>query len=84
MGLISYIIISNFINVIKPSHPILSPSDNLCRFLTEKIGLSERSMDLGIRHSIIENAPLPIVLKSFGLISLSQYALILKWQEEND
>ena len=52
-------------------------------FLHEKIGLSEKAIKLGIKQSKNENAPLAIVLWSFGLINLRQYEDIIEWQNQS-
>ena len=69
--------------MINSSKPINNPSDELCDFIIYKIGISQSALDLGIKRSIIENAPLPIVMWSYGLISLHQLKLILSWQKNN-
>ena len=69
--------------MINSSKPINNPSDELCDFIIYKIGISQSTLDLGIKRSIIENAPLPIVMWSYGLISLHQLKLILSWQKNN-
>ncbi len=46
------------------------------------MGLSESAINLGLRQAEIEQAPLPIVLWSFGLLTLSQFQIVLDWQEE--
>tara|TARA_B100000700_G_C15044284_1_gene857044 strand:+ start:1545 stop:1754 length:210 start_codon:yes stop_codon:yes gene_type:complete len=56
------------------------PSDSLIRFLQTKIGLSDEAINLGIRQADLEQAPLPIVLWSFGLLSLRQYETVLDWE----
>tara|TARA_Y100001968_G_scaffold287967_1_gene289859 strand:+ start:2361 stop:2576 length:216 start_codon:yes stop_codon:yes gene_type:complete len=70
--------------MIYTSHPQDPPSEELCLFLSEKIGLTDNAINLGKRHSEIENSPLPIVLWTFGLINVDQYAEILKWQNDNN
>ena len=69
--------------MIKSTHPQPPPSEELCTFLRKEIGLTAKELDLGIRHSQAEHAPLAIVLWSFGLINLSQYQQILSWQYDN-
>ena len=59
------------------SHRQPSPSPKLIAYLQQKVGISESALNLGIRQSEIEQAPLPIVLWSFGLISLAQLQVIL-------
>ncbi len=61
------------------SHPQENPSEELVTFLRRNIGLDEDAIKLGIRQSIIEQSPLPIVLWSFGLLTLSQYQEVLDY-----
>ncbi len=56
------------------------PSVDLIKFLIQKIGLSENAINLGIRQSNIEQAPLGIILWSFGLLTIDQYQRVLDWQ----
>ena len=65
------------------SHNQPSPSTSLLNYLQQNIGLSKKAMELGIRQSELEQAPLPIVLWSFGLLSLKQYQQVLDWEKEN-
>ena len=68
------------INTTKPINP---PSKELCNFIIENVGISQSAIDLGIKRSCLENSPLPIVLWSYGLITLSQLKVILTWQKEH-
>ena len=65
------------------SHPNPTPSKDLCNYLENHIGLTPEALKLGLRQSLVENAPLPIVLWSFGLITQAQLDNVLKWQNEN-
>jgi len=38
---------------------------------------------MGIRQSEVEQAPLPVVLWRFGLISLEQLEQVLDWQDQH-
>ena len=69
--------------MINSSKPINPPSDELCDFITDKLGISHSAMELGLKRSCLENSPLPIVLWSYGLITLSQLKVILTWQKEH-
>ena len=51
-------------------------SDALLQFLQRRLGLSPSALELGQRQAELEQAPLPIVLWSFGLLSLQQLSLI--------
>lgn len=61
------------------SSPQGPPPEALITFLRHQIGLNDRSLELGLRQSQLEQAPLPVVLWRFGLISLDQYAQVLDW-----
>ena len=67
--------------MINTNKPINKPSQELCNFIVEKIGISHSALSLGIKRSIIENSPLPVVLWTYGLISINQLELILSWQK---
>jgi hypothetical protein len=54
----------------------------MVRFLRHQLGLSENALQLGIKQSQLEQAPLPAVLWRFGLISLEQFDTVLTWQEQ--
>jgi hypothetical protein len=57
------------------------PSGALLRFLRHNLALGESALALGIRQSHLEQAPLPVVLWRFGLISLEQLDQVLAWQD---
>ena len=59
------------------NYPISPPSTELCNFIILKVGLNESALNFGIKKAILENAPLPIILFSYGLINLKQYQKIL-------
>jgi hypothetical protein len=59
------------------------PSPPLVRYLRQQIGLGESALELGIKQAQQEQAPLPVVLWRFGLISLEQLDQVLAWQEQN-
>ena len=69
--------------MINTSKPINPPSDKLCKFIVDKLGISKSALDLGIKRSSLENTPLPIVMWSYGLLTLVQLKLIFDWQKEN-
>ena len=58
------------------------PSPQLLQFLREQLGLSDDALKLGQRQAELEQAPLPIVLWSFGLLNLSQYQAVLDWSQD--
>ena len=55
-------------------------TDALLQFLKLRLGLSPSALDLGQRQAELEQAPLPIVLWSFGLLSLQQLEEVFDWQ----
>ena len=52
----------------------------LLHFLQRRLGLSPSALELGQRQAELEQAPLPIVLWSFGLLSLQQLEDVFDWQ----
>jgi len=69
--------------MINSSKPINPPSDELCDFIIEKLGISKSALELGIKRSSLENSPLPIVMWSYGLLTLPQLKMILSWENNN-
>ena len=65
--------------MVHSSDPQPQASPLLLQFLRERLGLSEQALQLGQRQAELEQAPLPVVLWSFGLLSLSQYQQVLDW-----
>ena len=55
-------------------------TDGLLHFLQRRLGLSPSALELGQRQAELEQAPLPIVLWSFGLLSLQQLEDVFDWQ----
>ena len=55
-------------------------TDALLQFLQRRLGLSPSALELGQRQAELEQAPLPIVLWSFGLLSLQQLEEVFEWQ----
>tara|TARA_B100000700_G_C14860137_1_gene768237 strand:+ start:552 stop:767 length:216 start_codon:yes stop_codon:yes gene_type:complete len=68
--------------MINTNKPINPPSDLLCNFIIDKVGISQSALDLGVKRSCLENSPLPIVMWSYGLLTLSQLKLVLNWQKK--
>ena len=62
------------------SHPQPTASKELQDFLLARLGLSSNALNLGLRQAELEQAPLPIVLWSFGLLSLEQLQQVLDWE----
>jgi len=69
--------------MINTSNSINPPSDELCNFMIEEIGITDRALRLGVKRCTLENSPLPIVMWSYGLITLSQLKIILLWLKDN-
>ena len=57
------------------------PASELVRYLRQDLGLSENALSLGLKQAQLEQAPLPVVLWRFGLISLEQFDQVLRWQD---
>ena len=69
--------------MINTNNSINPPSDELCNFIIDKLGISQEALELGMKRSFLENSPLPIVMWSYGLITLSQLKIILLWLKNN-
>ena len=69
--------------MINTSNSINPPSVELCNFIIDKLGISQEALELGMKRSCLENSPLPIVMWSYGLITLSQLKIILLWLRNN-
>ena len=57
------------------------PASALVDYLRREIGLSDDALALGVRQSVQEQAPLPVTLWRFGLLSLGQLDQVYDWQE---
>ena len=55
-------------------------TEALLQFLQRRLGVSPSALELGQRQAEMEQAPLPIVLWSFGLLSLQQLEDVFDWQ----
>ena len=51
---------------------INSSNKKIISFLVDEIGLEESSIELGIKLSINNNSPLPILLWSYGLLTIEE------------
>ena len=69
--------------MINTSKPITQASEELCNYILDDVGISKSALELGIKRSCLENSPLPIVMWSYGLLTLSQLNRILSWQKDN-
>ena len=70
--------------MVHSSDPHPPPSPLLLQFLRERLGLSDKALQLGQRQAELEQAPLPVVLWSFGLLSLHQYQQVLDWINDQE
>lgn len=61
--------------------PQIPPPAALLRHLRHQLGLSEQALELGLKQAAQEQAPLPVVLWRYGLISLEQLEELLSWQD---
>ena len=57
------------------------PPSALVDYLRRDIGLSDDAIALGVRQSVQEQAPIPVTLWRFGLLSLGQLDQVYDWQE---
>ena len=55
-------------------------TDALLQFLQRRLGLTPSGLELGQRQAELEQRPPPIVLWSFGLLSLQQLEDVFDWQ----
>ena len=69
--------------MININNSINPPSEELCNFIIDKLGISQSALELGLKRSSVENSPLPIVMWSYGLITISQLQVILLWLKDN-
>ena len=69
--------------MINTNNSINPPSDELCNFIITKLGINQSALELGMKRSYLENSPLPIVMWSYGLITLTQLKMILLWLKDN-
>ena len=67
----------------KTTNAINPPTEELCNFILYKLGIGQNVLELGKKRCYLENSPLPIVMWSYGLITISQLKIILIWLKEN-
>ena len=72
------------LTMVLSSQPQPPPSTQLLDFLQRRLGLSSNALTLGLRQAELEQAPLPVVLWSFGLLSLDQLQQVLDWQDAQE
>tara|TARA_Y100001968_G_scaffold291583_1_gene296130 strand:+ start:141 stop:350 length:210 start_codon:yes stop_codon:yes gene_type:complete len=69
--------------MVNTNKPINQPSEELRDFMIYKLGISQSALELGLKRSFLENSPLPIVMWSYGLLTLTQLKIILSWQKNH-
>tara|TARA_Y100001968_G_C19436174_1_gene759830 strand:+ start:472 stop:681 length:210 start_codon:yes stop_codon:yes gene_type:complete len=69
--------------MINTNNTIDPTSKELCNFIIGKLGINQSALELGLKRCSLENAPLPIVMWSYGLITISQLKIILLWLKDN-
>ncbi len=69
--------------MINTNKAINPPSEELRLFIIDKLGISQSALELGVKRSSLENSPLPIVMWSYGLITIFQLQTILLWLKDN-
>ena len=69
--------------MVNTNKPINRPSEELLDFIIYKLGISQSALDLGLKRSHLENSPLPIVMWSYGLLTLPQLNIILTWEKDH-
>ncbi len=69
--------------MINTNTPINPPSEELCDFIIDKLGINQSALELGVKRSSLENSPLPVVMWSYGLINHYQLKIILLWLKDN-
>ena len=69
--------------MINTNNSINPPSNELCNYIIDKLGISQSALELGLKRSSLENSPLPIVMWSYGLITIFQLQTILLWLKDN-
>ena len=69
--------------MLNTNNSINPASDELCNFIIDKLGISQEALELGLKRSSLENSPLPIVMWSYGLLTLKQLKIIFLWQKEH-
>ena len=60
-------------------------SENIIHFLVDEIGLDESVIELGLKLSLRKKTPLPILLWSYGMLTLEEldklYTILFKKME---
>ena len=59
-------------------------SEDLINFLKKEFDLTDDAINLAIKYSQLESAPISITLLTFGIITLTQYQSLLDWLYPNN
>ncbi|WP_036530774.1 DUF2949 domain-containing protein [Neosynechococcus sphagnicola] len=59
----------------------MNVNTQLIQFLRHDLAVSSTEIDIMLRHCERENAPLPMLLWKYGLVSLQQLGQIFDWLE---
>ena len=65
------------------THKFSYPTTELYVFLSSDLNLTDNAINLGIKQSQNECAPISVVLWNLGLINLDQFQELLNWQIRN-
>ena len=69
--------------MIRTTHKEPDPDIKLIEFLKKDFALSEEAVNLGIKQSKLEGAPVSVILKHLGLITIDQYQILIDWLDSN-
>ena len=62
--------------------PVLNRDTNLIDFLHNELDLNNEDIAVVLRHRELDNAPLPMLLWQYGLVSIEQLEQIFDWLEQ--
>ncbi len=58
-------------------------SENLISFLSKEIGLKPSSIELGIKLSLKNNTPLPVLLWTYGMLNFEELDKVYSFLFQN-
>ncbi|MBW4508367.1 MAG: DUF2949 domain-containing protein [Scytonematopsis contorta HA4267-MV1] len=61
---------------------VLNRDTNLIDFLHNELKLKNEDIAVVLRHRELDNAPLPMLLWQYGLVSIEQLEQIFDWLEQ--
>jgi Protein of unknown function (DUF2949) len=62
---------------------VLNRDTNLIDFLHNELELKHEDIAVALRHRELDNAPLPMLLWQYGLVSIEQLEQIFDWLERD-